>query len=98
MIDVAPLLEGKSFCVLPWVHCHVNTVGRVLACCLSGFSYGDLKRETLSQIWRSEAICKFRAQHLSGQPVAACEQCYTKERANGLSMRLEANLTFGARI
>jgi len=90
-------MEGQSFCVLPWVHCHVNTQGGVRACCISPVELGNLRRETLSQIWRGDAMHRFRAQHLSGQPVAACRRCYVEEAAGNRSLRQIANQEYGGR-
>lgn len=89
------LLKGPTFCIKPWVHCHVKTAGVVGACCVSNIRFGDLRRATLSEIWDGEEIRRFRVEHLSGEAVAGCESCYTMEKAGVHSMRQVANERFG---
>jgi MoaA/NifB/PqqE/SkfB family radical SAM enzyme len=91
------LLAGNSFCILPWVHCHVTTSGIVNACAVSSTRFGDLRHNTLSEVWHGDAIRKFRAQHLSGEKVQGCEYCYVAEQAGQRSIRQNANVYLGAR-
>jgi MoaA/NifB/PqqE/SkfB family radical SAM enzyme len=95
--DVGALLAGSTFCIKPWVHCHVNTRGQVQACCVSPLRYGDLGTESLDDIWQGNAIRRFRAAHLSGQKVRGCERCYEAEKVGAFSMRKNANEYFGER-
>ena len=95
--EVSALLAGPTFCIKPWVHCHVNTQGSVHACCVSPLTYGSLREQTLGEIWQGEPLRRFRAAHLSGQKVAGCERCYEAERVGAFSMRKNANEYFGAR-
>lgn len=95
--DVGELLAGSSFCVKPWVHCHVTTAGEVRACCMSRVRFGNLKQTPLAEIWTGEAIRRFRMAHLSGARVEGCERCYAPEDAGAFSMRQDANQQFARR-
>lgn len=95
--DVRGLLAGDSFCIKPWVHCHVTTLGEVRACCVSPVQYGSFKQATLDEIWQGREIGRFRAAHLSGKEVAGCERCYEAEKVGAFSMRKNANEYFGER-
>lgn len=95
--DVDALLKGDSFCIKPWVHCHVNTQGDVRPCCVAPLSYGNVQAGTLEQIWQGPEIRRFRVAHLSGQKVRGCERCYAAEKVGAFSMRKNANEYFAAR-
>lgn len=95
--DVQALLASDSFCIKPWVHCHVTTSGEVRPCCLSPARYGSFKERTLDEIWQGQEIRQFRAAHLSGRKVAGCERCYDAEKVGAFSMRKNANEYFGER-
>jgi len=85
------LMAGRSFCVLPWVHCHVDTKGTVHACCISPVKLGNLRRQTLAEVFDGDEARRFRAEHLTGRPVSACGRCYVEEAAGKRSMRVIAN-------
>jgi len=91
------LMAGTSFCILPWVHCHVTTKGEVKACCVSPVRLGNLRHHTLVEIWNGMPARMLRRAHKSGAPVAGCERCYTDERAGARSMRQMANHHFAER-
>jgi MoaA/NifB/PqqE/SkfB family radical SAM enzyme len=95
--DVHDLLAGDSFCIKPWVHCHVTTLGDVRPCCISPVRYGTFGRATLDEIWQGDEIRRFRAAHLSGKKVAGCERCYDAEKVGAFSMRKNANEYFAER-
>lgn len=95
--SVADLLAGGSFCIKPWVHCHVTTLGDVRPCCVSPVRYGSFAQATLDEIWQGPAIRRFRAAHLSGKEVPGCERCYEAEKVGAFSMRKNANEYFGER-
>ena len=92
--DISKLVSGSSFCVKPWVHCHVTTTGDVGACAISPVQFGNLRRQTLIQIWHGEPIQRFRAAHLSGEKVQGCEHCYVLEAVGAASLRQAANARF----
>ena len=53
---------SKTFCIYPWVHQYVGPPGDVKPCCvfLQDDQIGDMKQNTLKEIWNNEATRKMR--------------------------------------
>ncbi len=89
--------EQPHFCIKPWMHCHVDTGGNARPCCVAEEAYGNLKQASLEEIWHGPRARAFRAAHLAGERVAACNRCYEAESVGAFSLRVDANRRFGAR-
>lgn len=72
------LKSGKRFCVLPFIHYHVNVMKQRLVCCISSQQINDAR---LNQI---------RSDLLNNIPVAECEACYECEKQKLISPRQRA--------
>ena len=66
---------GDSFCVLPFIHKHVDLGGKQRLCCSSG--------ETVTQ----DRINQVRQLMLAGNPVRECVKCVACESSNRISER-----------
>jgi MoaA/NifB/PqqE/SkfB family radical SAM enzyme len=62
----------EFICRLPWRSMFVGRQGGVYPCLIH--KVGDVRRQTLSQAWRSPAMRAFR-RHLQGGPFPVCQGC-----------------------
>jgi hypothetical protein len=92
MIDKSKInLDGKVFCVAPWMALDIRQDGEVKPCCVSEYTYGDIKEKSLWEIWNDEPIRKLRANMINGVPSKNCEVCYTNQTAGKSSLRQDLN-------
>jgi MoaA/NifB/PqqE/SkfB family radical SAM enzyme len=84
-----PALAGHPWwtCRRPWELSYVTAEGEVLACCFVPFVtngrwkdqvLGNVREQSLAEIWNGERYQSFRRQFLSDQPPAVCSGCGTK--------------------
>jgi radical SAM protein with 4Fe4S-binding SPASM domain len=70
---------SKTFCIFPWVHQHVGTRGDVKPCCVYGYEnqqqIGNLKENSLAEIWNNEETRNMRLQFLRGEKHPHCAIC-----------------------
>jgi MoaA/NifB/PqqE/SkfB family radical SAM enzyme len=72
-----------SLCRRPWAVMYFTANGRALPCCIAPFSQagyenytlGDATRQTLPEIWNSQAYRTFRAALQSAAPPKCCASC-----------------------
>lgn len=72
-----------SRCQRPWNSTYVTAHGKVLPCCIAPFAHqdfhgmvlGDLKEQSLEQIWQGERYQEFRARLQSDEPHPCCRTC-----------------------
>jgi radical SAM protein with 4Fe4S-binding SPASM domain len=79
MDGVSPLRERKV-CPEPFSRLAINFDGQVSVCCVDwsyGTIVGDLRTESLKEIWNGEKLREFRMAHLNGrrESILACAQC-----------------------
>lgn len=79
-INNEPLIK-KEVCPQPFYNLAINFDGTVTVCCCD-WSYstivGDLKKESILEIWNGENLYNFRRMHLEGRRKEnrACANCY----------------------
>lgn len=78
-VDGTPFTE-KKVCPMPFISLAVNCNGTVSVCCVDWSRQtvvGDLKKETLRQVWNGEKMRAFRLMHLNGERRRnkACAAC-----------------------
>jgi len=91
---------SKSFCVLPWIHLNTWPNGNVYPCCLTDWreDIGNLKDNTLEEIWNGDTMKDIRRHMLQGKKHNSCRKCYQQEE-NGLdSTRTSSNRWFEKHI
>ncbi|MEL6561719.1 MAG: twitch domain-containing radical SAM protein, partial [Bacteroidota bacterium] len=85
--------ENSKLCLMPWIHFHMDTGGKVKACCSTSITYGQLSGNTdaavIDKIWNGKSVKTFRKKLLQGHPDKRCAVCYLKEKAGKSSMRTE---------
>lgn len=94
------LVESETFCMLPWMHFHAFPDGRAYPCCVADYWHpvGDLRKNTMAEIWNQEPYRQLRKNMLSNTPSKECSKCYEQERNGFFSLRYDANRNYGHHI
>lgn len=94
------LLENPTFCIYPWTHIHAYPDSSVHLCCMSDMNMpvGDLKDNTLEEIWHSEKMQNIRDRMFKGLHLKECSKCYEQDKNGFMSGRVSANKHFGHHI
>jgi radical SAM protein with 4Fe4S-binding SPASM domain len=94
------LLTDPHFCMLPWIHLHAYPDGRAYPCCLSEYNMpiGDLKKQTMKQVWNGEGMREIRTNMLNHKPSKECSRCYEQEKSGFVSMRHSMSQNFGHHV
>lgn len=84
---------SETFCIMPWVHLHTWPNGNVYPCCLADSDYplGNLKDNTLEEIWNSNDLKKIRKELINGEKPMVCKRCYMQEDMGSASFRVSSN-------
>ena len=92
--------DNKAFCILPFVHTHLNTEGDVFPCCISWdpertTQIGFLKDNTLEEIFNSDVMKQLRLDFKNGiRRPDFCTACYQREDNGFVSGRHGSNLDY----
>jgi MoaA/NifB/PqqE/SkfB family radical SAM enzyme len=91
------LTKSSTFCMYPWIHFHAYPTGAAYPCCQADmeFPIGDMRKNTIQEIWNHKPMREVRKQMLNEQPVAACNRCYEIESTGAVSGRMSANKHHG---
>lgn len=90
-------MKKDTICAVPWMHLNFEPNGKVVPCCLTSthnYFAGDLKTESIIQIWNSDNMKKLRKQMINGEEPKICDTCFNKERVTGSSGRIYHNADF----
>ncbi len=82
---------NPALCMAPWTNLHVQVNGHVTPCCESSQKLGDIKKETLAEIWDGPEMTALRGTMLRGEVVEGCRKCFEKEAAGAASFRQSFN-------
>lgn len=93
-------IPNKNFCIIPWIHLNTWPNGNVYQCCITNFrdNIGNLKNNTLKELWNGEHMKNVRKQFLNGEQPKICSKCYEQEDNDIFSFRHNANWTFEKHI
>jgi len=85
--------EDDVMCILPWIHMHPWPNGKTMLCCDSPWenNIGDLRENSLEEVWNSERMKQIRLNMLSGKKCKECVRCYEKENYGHDSLRTRSN-------
>ena len=63
--------------MLPWIHMHVWPNGNAMPCCIAdSFDvFGNVREESMKEIWNSEKYKKLRLAMLNNEN-DTCKKCY----------------------
>ena len=94
------LTKSSTFCMYPWIHFHAYPTGSAYPCCMADmqFPIGDMRKNTIQEIWNQPPMKEIRRQMLNEQPVSACNRCYEQESTGFVSGRMSANKHHGHQI
>lgn len=70
-----------DLCVNPWTSASISCNGNVSACCIStgdGIQLGDIRKNTLKEIWAGKELIKLRAEHMTQNYRYVCSRCYMR--------------------
>ena len=86
-----------TICAIPWMHLNFEPNGKVVPCCLTShhnYFAGDLKTQTIEEIWNSDNMKSLRKQMINGERPKICDTCWKKEDVTGVSGRHYHNRDF----
>ena len=85
--------EDDVMCILPWIHMHPWPNGKTMLCCDSPWEdhIGDLRENSLEEVWNSEKMKQVRLNMLNGKKCSQCVRCYEKEDKGHDSLRVRSN-------
>ena len=85
--------DNDVMCILPWIHMHPWPNGKTMLCCDSPWenNIGDLRENTLEEVWNSERMKQIRLNMLNGKKCKECVRCYEKEEKGHDSLRVRSN-------
>lgn len=86
-------MNKKNFCISPWIHLHTWPNDQVYPCCMTPMEYpiGNLKNNSLKELWNSEKIKNLRLEFLKDQRPDSCRRCYELEDMGQHSTRQRLN-------
>lgn len=90
------LTEGKSFCIIPWIHLHTSPSGVAAPCCIAEScatedGVGNSRTESLYDIVNSDKMKQLRLDMLNGVRNKECVKCHNHEDQGVMSFRKHAN-------
>lgn len=88
----------KHFCLIPFMHTHIEATGLVKACCVSSIHLGNIQNSTIQEIWESDTIKDLRQAFLNDQKDNRCANCHQKEASGNESLRQEVLRKYENRI
>ena len=85
--------DNDVMCILPWIHMHPWPNGKTMLCCDSPWEdhIGDLRENSLEEVWNSEKMKQVRLNMLNGKKCSQCVRCYEKEEKGHDSLRVRSN-------
>jgi MoaA/NifB/PqqE/SkfB family radical SAM enzyme len=92
-INLESAKDSKTMCILPWIHMHPWPNGKTMLCCDSPWEthIGDLRENSLREVWNSPAMRQVRLNMLQGKHCKECVRCYEKEKYGHDSLRVRSN-------
>jgi len=75
------LPTSTELCINPWLSVSIACNGNVTACCISpgdDIQLGNLKNQTLKEVWAGEEVRKLREEHITRNYRPVCAKCYMR--------------------
>lgn len=88
---------GDAMCMAPFVNLAVAIGGGTSPCCLFSEPIGDVRRQSIPEIWSSEGFADLRTHLLADKRDGRCHRCYQTEENGGISLRNQFNSEFAER-
>jgi radical SAM protein with 4Fe4S-binding SPASM domain len=90
-------MDKNTLCAVPWTHLNFEPNGKVVPCCLTShhnYFAGDLKTQSIEEIWNSKNMKDLRLEFLAGEEPKICATCFDREKVTGESGRYYQNKEF----
>lgn len=78
---------AETVCPLLWSHLEVGNQGHIRPCCIQSDVIGNIQKDQLIDVFRSDAMLQLRNNMLTGTRAAGCGSCWATENAGQLSNR-----------
>ncbi len=89
------LFQSQAFCLMPWVHLHIQGNGEIKPCCVANQSIGKIGNNSIQSVLDdSEKLKVLKEDLLNDQKNTICKSCYQREETGNSSIRLETNQKF----
>ena len=90
------IIEQDTYCSIMWKGMYLLPHAEITPCCFSDSSYtfGDLKKQSLTEVLNSDVAKKIRTNMLTGKKSPGCHACYHNEKHGKESPRLRFNKQF----
>lgn len=92
------LRNGRAFCFAPWINLSVAIGGVATPCCMIKGNFGDVRQQSIQDIWHGQEFRDFRAKMLRDERDDRCCKCYETEETGGQSQRKQFNLRHAGRL
>jgi MoaA/NifB/PqqE/SkfB family radical SAM enzyme len=79
--------HGHAFCAAPFHNLSVAIGGVATPCCEFKGDCGNVKQQSIEDVWQGEAFREFRAKMLRDERDDRCSKCYEMEETGGYSLR-----------
>jgi MoaA/NifB/PqqE/SkfB family radical SAM enzyme len=86
-----PEVNGRTFCILPFVHLSTTTTGEMKLCCRSE-AISDIRSENMLDLWNSQKMQEVRADLVNGVRRKECRACWKLEDLGMVSLRVGQNI------
>jgi MoaA/NifB/PqqE/SkfB family radical SAM enzyme len=77
-------LDNGGLCAWPWQGAYISFAGEAKPCSMAArngaLSFGNMLKDGVVRVWRSDAYREFRDGHLSGNPAPLCQACPRSNR------------------
>jgi radical SAM protein with 4Fe4S-binding SPASM domain len=80
-------MSKDNFCIVPWIHLNTEPNGRVKPCCAYSNEFGNLKENTLEDLWNDDHMKDMRKSFLENKIPNGCLSCTKKEASGSISSR-----------
>lgn len=97
MSEKKRLPSHPGFCIIPWIHMHLSTEGKVYSCIEATSEknvFGDISEQSFEEIWNNAAIRELRLQMMDGKLPSQCIKCHRQEGFGKISRRQQNNSDF----
>ena len=90
--------DNKTFCILPFLHCQIDTDSSYKPCCVTQtqFPFKKITEQSIEEIHNSDEMKQFRLDLLNGvERPEVCSHCYQGESSGFQSYREAMNEVLG---
>lgn len=87
-IPMENIVSLDNICVFPFMQMYTDQFGNVSPCCKYEHIIGNLKTQTLDNVFRGDKMTELRNAFVAGIKPIECKTCWNSELANSTSLRI----------